>query len=253
MLLTILNFRYRVRSGRSGSNKTFSTKSSMRRGIAGRRPSSSARKPARRSCSRAGSSLRGNRFASQQPRARADGGWRAICRHGIAHILTGYDHLLFIAALALAVTSFWELFKIIAIFTLAHTITLTLAVFDVVRLPSQIVEPIIAASIVFVALQNVFWPGTSRGAGAAQRGVFLRIVSRPWLRRRTPGCDVGNAGRRRERGHSFIQPRCGNRSPMRGPAALWPNEVRSSAGAEVHAPTRLRVVPANGFCAAARP
>ena len=84
-------------------------------------------------------------------------------RYGINHILTGYDHLLFIAALALAVRRFWELFKIIAAFTLAHTITLTLSVFDIVRLPSQIVEPLIAASIVFVALQNVFWPDSSRG------------------------------------------------------------------------------------------
>lgn len=83
-------------------------------------------------------------------------GWRTArdyMRHGVTHILTGYDHLLFIAALALAVTSFWELFKIIAAFTLAHTITLTLSVLDIVRLPSQIVEPMIAASIVFVALQ----------------------------------------------------------------------------------------------------
>jgi hydrogenase/urease accessory protein HupE len=96
-------------------------------------------------------------------------------RHGIVHILTGYDHLLFIAALALAVTSFWELFKIIAAFTLAHTITLTLSVLDIVRLPSQIVEPMIAASIVFVALQNVFWPGRSRGASRLSVAFFFGL------------------------------------------------------------------------------
>lgn len=84
-------------------------------------------------------------------------------RHGINHILTGYDHLLFIAALALAVTSFWELFKIIAAFTLAHTITLTVSVLNIIRLPSHIVEPMIAASIVVVALQNVLWPRQSHG------------------------------------------------------------------------------------------
>ena len=88
---------------------------------------------------------------------------RDYVRHGINHILTGYDHLLFIAALALAVRRFWDLFKIIAAFTLAHTITLTLSVPDIVRLPSRVVEPMIAASIVFVALQNVFWPDNSRG------------------------------------------------------------------------------------------
>jgi hypothetical protein len=79
------------------------------------------------------------------------------------HILTGYDHLLFISALALAVTSFWELFKVIAAFTLAHTVTLTLSVLDLVRMSPKIVEPMIALSIVIVALQNVCWPLRSRG------------------------------------------------------------------------------------------
>lgn len=105
--------------------------------------------------------------------------WRtafAFIRHGVHHILAGYDHLLFIAALALAVTSFWELFKIIAAFTLAHTITLTLSVLDIVRLPSPIVEPLIAASIILVALQNMFWAraswGSSRLAVAFCFGLF---------------------------------------------------------------------------------
>ncbi len=84
-------------------------------------------------------------------------------RHGFMHILTGYDHLLFISALALAVTSFWELFKVIAAFTLAHTVTLTLSVLDLVRMSPKIVEPMIALSIVIVALQNVCWPLRSHG------------------------------------------------------------------------------------------
>lgn len=85
--------------------------------------------------------------------------------HGIMHILSGYDHLLFIAALALAVATLWDLVKVISAFTLAHSITLTLSVLNVVRLPENIVEPMIAASIVFVALQNVIVPERSRGAG----------------------------------------------------------------------------------------
>ena len=79
-------------------------------------------------------------------------------RHGVLHILTGYDHLLFVAALVLATLSAWEMFKVVAAFTLAHTATLTLAVFEVFRLPPWIVEPMIAASIVFVALENVLRP-----------------------------------------------------------------------------------------------
>ena len=87
----------------------------------------------------------------------------AFMRHGIAHILTGYDHLLFVAALVLAVTGWRELIKVIAVFTLAHTLTLALAVLNIIRLPSGIVEPMIAASIVAVAIQNIFWPKGSHG------------------------------------------------------------------------------------------
>lgn len=84
-------------------------------------------------------------------------------RHGILHILTGYDHLLFIGALVLAVVTLWDLIKVITAFTLAHSITLTLSVLNLVRLPGHVVEPMIALSIVFVALQNVFWPEQTRG------------------------------------------------------------------------------------------
>ncbi len=80
--------------------------------------------------------------------------------HGFRHILTGYDHLLFACALVLAVSTLWELVKVVTAFTVAHSITLTLAAFDVVSLPSSVLEPLIAASIVVVALMNVTRPGT---------------------------------------------------------------------------------------------
>jgi hydrogenase/urease accessory protein HupE len=96
-------------------------------------------------------------------------------RHGIMHILSGYDHLLFIAALALAVATLWDLVKVISAFTLAHSITLTLSVLNLVRLPSNIVEPMIAASIVFVALQNVIVPKRSRGAGRLLVAFFFGL------------------------------------------------------------------------------
>ena len=87
----------------------------------------------------------------------------AFVRHGIFHILTGYDHLLFVGALLLAVATLWDLVKVISAFTLAHTITLVLSALDVFRLSGSIVEPMIATSIVFVAAQNIFWPQRSRG------------------------------------------------------------------------------------------
>jgi hydrogenase/urease accessory protein HupE len=92
--------------------------------------------------------------------------WAAVktyFAHGIQHILTGYDHLLFLCALVLCAASLWDLFKIVTAFTIAHSITLTLATFGLAHLPEQVVEPMIAASIVFVAIQNIRWPKQSNG------------------------------------------------------------------------------------------
>src|SRR5437762_1051854 len=75
---------------------------------------------------------------------------------GVKHVLTGYDHLLFLAALLLVCTSFRQAASIITFFTVAHSITLSLAALDVVHLPARIVEPAIAASIVYVGLENIF-------------------------------------------------------------------------------------------------
>lgn len=74
---------------------------------------------------------------------------------GVEHIATGFDHLAFLLALLLAGSSLREAAKIITSFTVAHSITLGLATFDVVNLPSGIVEPIIAVSIVYVGLENL--------------------------------------------------------------------------------------------------
>ena len=89
---------------------------------------------------------------------------RQFTVHGFEHIVTGYDHLLFVAALVIAATRLLDLVAVVTAFAVAHTLTLTLSVLDVVRLPSSVVEPVIAASIVFVALQNVIFPRQSRGA-----------------------------------------------------------------------------------------
>lgn len=87
----------------------------------------------------------------------------AYFQHGVMHILTGWDHLLFVTALVLATATFWEMFKVIAAFTLAHTITLAVSVLTGFRLPDSFVEPVIAGSIIFVALENILWPRRSHG------------------------------------------------------------------------------------------
>jgi hydrogenase/urease accessory protein HupE len=74
---------------------------------------------------------------------------------GLEHILTGYDHLLFLFGLLLACRRFSTAVRIITCFTLAHSLTLGLAALNVVSLPGLIVEPLIAASIVFVGIENI--------------------------------------------------------------------------------------------------
>jgi hydrogenase/urease accessory protein HupE len=83
------------------------------------------------------------------------GSFRQFLVLGVEHILTGYDHVVFLLALLLAGGAFWNTAKIITSFTVAHSITLALAALDVVRIPSSVVEPLIAVSIVYVGVENL--------------------------------------------------------------------------------------------------
>jgi hydrogenase/urease accessory protein HupE len=74
---------------------------------------------------------------------------------GIHHILGGYDHLLFLGALLLVAPGVRGMVTTLTAFTIAHSLTLGLAVTGVVTLPARVVEPLIAASIVYVGLENL--------------------------------------------------------------------------------------------------
>jgi hydrogenase/urease accessory protein HupE len=76
---------------------------------------------------------------------------------GIEHILFGIDHLLFVLALILITKGKWKLLKTITAFTLAHSITLSLATLGVVGLPTAPVEAVIALSIVFLAVELIHY------------------------------------------------------------------------------------------------
>lgn len=115
-------------------------------------------------------------------------GWRQFvdyAREGVWHIWIGFDHILFLLSLLLpavlvwrpsagprhgpawgraadwqpvpgAAQALWDVLRVVTAFTLAHSITLTLAALGVVSLPSRAVEATIAASVVVAALNNVF-------------------------------------------------------------------------------------------------
>jgi len=76
---------------------------------------------------------------------------------GFVHILPqGLDHILFVLALFLLATRTSTLLWQVSAFTLAHTITLALGIFGVINLPSSLVEPLIALSIAYVAIENIY-------------------------------------------------------------------------------------------------
>ena len=74
---------------------------------------------------------------------------------GIEHILLGFDHLLFVLALVMIVKSTRKLLWTVTAFTVAHSITLSLATLGVIHVPGPPVEAIIALSIVFVASEII--------------------------------------------------------------------------------------------------
>ncbi len=80
--------------------------------------------------------------------------WKFV-RLGVVHIFTGYDHLAFLLGLLVVTASLGSLIKIVTSFTLAHSITLALATFNVVALPSRLTESLIALSILYVAAENL--------------------------------------------------------------------------------------------------
>lgn len=90
---------------------------------------------------------------------------------GIGHILYGIDHLLFVLGLLLIVRNYAVLFKTITAFTVAHTITLGLAVLGFVRISPTPVEAVIALSIVFLAVE----------LAQHGRGRFGLTYEKPWL------------------------------------------------------------------------
>ena len=89
-------------------------------------------------------------------------------RSGVEHIFLGYDHVAFLLALLLWARRLGPVVKVVTAFTLAHSVTLSLAVLDLVVLPGRVVEPLIAASIVWVAVENFL----SRDVGGRWRVAF---------------------------------------------------------------------------------
>ena len=95
----------------------------------------------------------------------------AFARQGVWHIWIGFDHILFLLSLLLPAVmlyrrgrwqaverfrpAFWDVLRVVTSFTLAHSITLSLAALEIISLPSRLVESTIALSVVLAALNNL--------------------------------------------------------------------------------------------------
>ena len=95
--------------------------------------------------------------------AATESGWAVFVRYiavGFDHIIPkGLDHILFVLGLFFLSMKMRPLITQVTVFTVAHTITLALASLQIVTISASIVEPLIALSIVYVAVENIFAKG----------------------------------------------------------------------------------------------
>ena len=159
---------------------------------------------------------RGVRSGGDRPRRRSPSAARAAWQFlelGVRHILSGYDHLVFLAGLLLAARTVRELVVALTAFTAAHSVSLALVVIGGIHAPASIVEPLIAASIAWVGLENL-------PARAARRplagGVRVRADSRVRIRGGADGARVRIFGRRDRAGAVLVQRRCRSRPACGG-------------------------------------
>jgi hypothetical protein len=97
--------------------------------------------------------------------------FRRFVRSGIEHIAIGPDHVLFLIGLLLTGGGLWPLVRIVTAFTIAHSVTLSLAVLDIVTPPARLIEPAIALSICYVGADNLL-----RAPGARDRRAWIALV-----------------------------------------------------------------------------
>lgn len=83
-----------------------------------------------------------------------DGGYPQYVELGASHMLTGYDHLLFLCGVVFFLVSFKDVVKFVSVFTLGHSITLILATFFQITWNYYLVDAIIALSVIYKAFDN---------------------------------------------------------------------------------------------------
>jgi hydrogenase/urease accessory protein HupE len=93
--------------------------------------------------------------AALPPPSRGEVGWQYFVL-GFTHIVpNGFDHVLFVIGIFLLTSKWRSIVAQVSTFTIAHSITLALTMYGIVSLPAKVVEPMIALSIAYVAIENL--------------------------------------------------------------------------------------------------
>jgi len=142
-------------------------------------------------------------IADWPDRIAPSGTLRGFVHAGLVHIVTGWDHLLFLLCLLVPGATWRSRVAIVTAFTVAHSLTLTLAALQIVTPPPRFVEAAIALSVAYVAIENVLhagerrarWPvafgfGLVHGFGFASLLDIASLPTREWL----PAVLAFNAG-----------------------------------------------------------
>lgn len=130
---------------------------------------------------------------------------------GFAHVLGGHDLLLFLLVLMLRGGGWVRLLGIIAAFTAAHSITLALAAFDLLTIPDRLAGALVAASIAYVAAENLFpqyaiarrW-AVSLVFGLAHGFAFAQALREIGMPRGNPAASLLNFNLGIEAGQAFV-------------------------------------------------
>ena len=134
---------------------------------------------------------------------------------GAKHMVTGYDHLLFLVGVIFFLYRLKDVLLYVSLFTIGHSVTLLAGVLGGIRANPYLIDAIIGFSVVYKAFENM--DGFQRFLGCpaehARRGARLRLV--PWLRPRHQASGVRALAQRARRQHRQLQRRRRDRTGAR--------------------------------------
>jgi len=105
----------------------------------------------------------------------AEGGWLTYASLGAEHMLTGYDHLLFLLGVVFFLTRFIDILKFVTAFTIGHTITLVFATYAGISANHYLIDAVIAVTVIYKGFENL--DGFKRWMGVASPNLLFMVFA----------------------------------------------------------------------------